>query len=100
MKKNISINSIAELKNNIKNSGNVITLESDLKVEQSDLNQGSNTLELELASSVVINGNGKIIDFTFRAKTRKAEHSFKYTLLQNGKTKNFYRNGERRRTIS
>ena len=31
---------------------------------------------------------GKIIDFTFRAKTRNAEHSFKYVILQDDKLKN------------
>lgn len=30
---------------------------------------------------------GKIIDFTFRAKTRKAEHSFKYKILRKGRIK-------------
>lgn len=29
--------------------------------------------------------HGKIVDFTFRAKTRKAEHSFSYTLEKKGK---------------
>ena len=60
--KNITINSVADLKNNIKNSGNVLTLDSDIKIEKSDLEQGKDTLELELASSVVINGNGRTID--------------------------------------
>lgn len=32
--------------------------------------------------------NGKIFSFTFRAKTRKAEHSFSYMLDRNGKKKN------------
>ena len=31
--------------------------------------------------------NGKIVDFTFRAKTRKAEHSFQYILKRHGKKK-------------
>ena len=31
--------------------------------------------------------NGKIVDFTFRAKTRKAEHSFQYILKKHGKKK-------------
>lgn len=61
--KNIIINSVAELKNNIQNSGNILTLNSDLKIEQSDLDPGSDTLELRVAAGVVINGNGKVIDF-------------------------------------
>ncbi|MDV4150752.1 DUF5011 domain-containing protein [Clostridium sp. AL.422] len=61
--KNIYINSVDDLKNNIQNSGNVLTLNSDLKIEQSDLDPGSDTLELRVAACVVINGNGKTIDF-------------------------------------
>ena len=61
--KNININSIADLKNNIQNSGNVLIINSDLKIEQSDLEAGTDTLELRLAAGVVISGNGKSIDF-------------------------------------
>ncbi|MDY2632524.1 MAG: hypothetical protein SOV85_14415 [Clostridium sp.] len=60
--KNITINSVTDLKNNIKNSGNVLTLNSDIKVEKIDLEQGKDAIEFELASSVVINGNGRTID--------------------------------------
>ncbi len=58
----VDITSVQEFIHNLQNSGNVLHIKNDIRVEQTDLPVGVDIFEFVVSSNIIVQGNGNTID--------------------------------------